>query len=133
MVVAGDLNDVPEAATTQILLAPPGSEWGTPGYDQPDTGDGARMWNLAERIDASQRYSRKYRGNPELIDHLLVSDALRDNVTDVTAGDPAQVDTNADAAQQPAGADVPSVTDDPTERQDTPGSDHRPVMVTLAL
>jgi hypothetical protein len=63
---------------------------GTPGYDQPDKGDGARLWNLADRIDASQLYSRKYRGRLELIDHLLVSDALRDKVTHVTAGDPAQ-------------------------------------------
>jgi hypothetical protein len=40
VVVAGDLNDEAQAATTQILLGPPGSEIGTAGYDQPDAGAG---------------------------------------------------------------------------------------------
>jgi endonuclease/exonuclease/phosphatase family metal-dependent hydrolase len=40
VLVMGDFNDEPEAATTQILLGPPGSEIGTGGYDQPDQGDG---------------------------------------------------------------------------------------------
>ena len=132
VVVAGDLNDEAEAATTQILLGPPGSEWGTPGYEQPDAGDGARLWNLAMRIEATQRYSRKYRGRLELIDHLMVSHALRDKVTTVTAGDPAQAPPAAEAVQ-PAGGDLPSVTDNPNERRDAPGSDHRPVMITLDL
>lgn len=44
--VTGDLNDTPQAATTQLLLGPPGSEIGTPGFDQPDDGDGQRLWNL---------------------------------------------------------------------------------------
>lgn len=39
VIVAGDLNDEPEAATTQLLLGPPGSEIGTGGFDQPDHGD----------------------------------------------------------------------------------------------
>ena len=132
VVVAGDLNDEVQAATTQILLGPPGSEWGTAGYEQPDAGDGARLWNLAMRIEATQRYSRKYRGRLELIDHLMVSHALRGRVTTVTAGDPEQTPPAAGAAQ-PAGGDLPSVTDNPNERRDDPGSDHRPVMVTLDL
>jgi len=118
VIVAGDLNDVTEAATTQILLGPPGSEWGTSGYDRPDKGDGSRLWSLATRIEASQRYSRKYRGRLELIDHLLVSHALRDKVSTVTAGDPEQADADAAPAELPAGANVPSVTDDPNERRD---------------
>ena len=132
VVVAGDLNDEAEAATTQILLGPPGSEWCTPGYEQPDAGDGARLWNLAMRIEATQRYSRKYRGRLELIDHLMVSHALRDRVTTVTAGDPAQAPSAAEVVR-PAGGDLPSVTDNPNERRDAPGSDHRPVMITLDL
>jgi len=47
LVVLGDLNDVPEAATTQIPARPPGSEIGTGGFNQPDRGDGQRLWNLA--------------------------------------------------------------------------------------
>ena len=46
VIVLGDLNDEPAAATTQILLGPPGSEIGTPGFERPDQGDGARLWNL---------------------------------------------------------------------------------------
>jgi endonuclease/exonuclease/phosphatase family metal-dependent hydrolase len=42
LIVLGDLNDEPTAATTQILLGPPGSEVGTPGFERPDYGDGSR-------------------------------------------------------------------------------------------
>lgn len=115
VVVGGDLNDVPEAATTQILLGPPGSEIGTGGFDQPDQGDPQRLWNLAPLIPEEERYSRVYRGRRELIDHLLVSHAL---VTRVTAANS-------------AGATPPSITDNPNARVDDPVSDHRPVLVTL--
>ncbi len=47
--VLGDLNNEPAAATTQVLHGPPGSEIGTGGFDQPDQGDAARLWNLALR------------------------------------------------------------------------------------
>src|SRR6478735_1275935 len=46
-VVLGDLNDEVEAATTQIVNGPPGSEIGTTGFDRPDNGDAQRLWNLA--------------------------------------------------------------------------------------
>ena len=116
VVVAGDLNDEAQAATTQILLGPPGSEIGTPGYDQPDAGDGSRLWNLAALIPEPERYSRIYRGRRELIDHLLVSHALLDSVTAVTTGQ----------------IELPSITDNPVAHRDHPGSDHRPVMATLS-
>ena len=114
----GDLNDEPQAATTQILLGPPGSEVGTGGFDQPDAGDAQRLWNTAGFIDPEQRWSRVYRGREELIDHVLVSDALRGlkGHGGLSRADP-----------KPA-----SVNDNPTERIDKPGSDHRPVMATLA-
>src|SRR5262245_14143476 len=38
LVLTGDLNDTVQAATTQILLGPPGSEIGTQGFNQPDAG-----------------------------------------------------------------------------------------------
>ena len=47
MIVLGDLNDEVEAATTQILNGPTGSEIGTGGFNQPDHGDRQRLWNLA--------------------------------------------------------------------------------------
>jgi len=120
VVVLGDLNDEPAAGTTQILHGPPGSEIGTAGYDRPDQGDAARLWNLAGRIPEPQRFSRTYRGRGELIDHILVSRALVDLVADggVTT------DTAGPA---------PSITDDPGTRRDAPGSDHRPVLAALNL
>jgi hypothetical protein len=62
LIVAGDLNDEPTAATTQILQGPPGSELGTAGANRPDKGDASRLWNLAHRIPEGQRVSRVYRG-----------------------------------------------------------------------
>ena len=74
--VLGDLNDEAQAATTQILHGPPGSEIGTDGFDRPDQGDRQPPWNLAARIPQAQRFTRIYRVQPELIDHILVSQAL---------------------------------------------------------
>jgi endonuclease/exonuclease/phosphatase family metal-dependent hydrolase len=74
--VLGDLNDEPGAATTQILLGPPGSQIGTPGHSRPDRGDASRLWDLAPLIPEEQRYSRVHEGRRELIDHILVSHAL---------------------------------------------------------
>lgn len=120
VVVLGDLNDEPTAATTQILLGPTGSEIGTGGFDAPDKGDRQRLWNLAARIPEAQRFSREYRGRRELIDHILVSHALVGLVPD------GAVSTN-DAGP------VPSITDDPNLRRGKPGSDHRPVLATIGL
>jgi endonuclease/exonuclease/phosphatase family metal-dependent hydrolase len=117
VIVAGDLNDEPEAATTQLLYGPPGSEIGTPGFDHPDSGDGQRLWNLAPLIPEPQRFSRVYRGRGELIDHLLVSHVLVKAVQTVTTGE----------------IELPSITDEPTERQDHAGSDHRPVVAQFEL
>ena len=116
VVVAGDLNDDPQAATTQILYGPPGSEVGTPGFDQPDAGDAQRLWSTAAWIDEAERWTRVYRGRHELIDHVLCSAALVTAVTRVTTG----------------ALPVPSIADDPEARRNEPASDHRPVIVELA-
>lgn len=117
VIVAGDLNDEPEAATTQLLHGPPGSQLATPGHDHPDQGDGQRLWNLALLIPENQRFSRIYRGGGELIDHLLVSRMLVTAVQTVTTG----------------GVAIPSITEQPSERQDQAGSDHRPVIAVFNL
>jgi endonuclease/exonuclease/phosphatase family metal-dependent hydrolase len=115
--VLGDLNDEPQAATTQILLGPPGSEIGTPGAEVPDKGDANRLWNLAPLIPPDQRFTRVYRGQRELIDHVLVSRNLLGRVRAVRV----------------PGAQPPSVADDPSARRDAPGSDHRPVIAHADL
>ncbi|MYS84978.1 endonuclease/exonuclease/phosphatase family protein [Embleya scabrispora] len=116
VVVMGDLNDQPQAATTQILYGPPGSQIGTPGFDRPDRGDATRLWNLAPLIPEEQRFSRVFEGQVELIDHILVSHALLARVDTVTTG---------------TGHTLSSVTDQPAERQGRPGSDHAPVVARL--
>ena len=101
VIVLGDLNDEPPAATTQILLGPPGSEIGTAVFDSDDRGDAWRLWNLAPLIPEERRFSRRFRGRGELIDHLLVSRALVHRVE--------QADTGP--------VEPPSITEDPTDRR----------------
>ena len=98
--------------------ARPGQEIGTDGFNQPDRGDRQRLWNLAPRIPEAQRFSRKYRGRKELIDHIFISHAL--------VGKIAQDHVTTDAA-----GPTPSIDDDPTKRRGAPGSDHRPVLASI--
>ena len=118
--VLGDMNDEVQAATTQILLGPPGSEIGTSGYDKPDKGDAVRLWDVAPLIPADQRYSRINSGRRELIDHILASHHLVHRVTAAGTGLP-----GAGAPQ------LPSVGPDPAARREAPGSDHAPVWVRV--
>ncbi|MEV7318620.1 endonuclease/exonuclease/phosphatase family protein [Streptomyces sp. NPDC093970] len=115
--VLGDLNDEVQAATTQILLGPPGSEIGTTGYDHADKGDAVRLWDIAPRIPAGQRYSRVDSGRRELIDHILLSHHLVHRLTAAGTGLPGTT----------APPDLPSVGGNPAERRGAPGSDHAPV------
>lgn len=122
LILLGDMNDVTDAATTQILQGPGGSEIGTGGFNRPDKGDDTRMFNLAPLIPPERRYSRIYNGSKELIDHILVSQEL-------LPGQPRKlpvVDSFVDTS-------LPSVTDNPTERRDEPGSDHAPIIATFEL
>ncbi|MFI8188059.1 endonuclease/exonuclease/phosphatase family protein [Streptomyces sp. NPDC085946] len=118
--VLGDLNDEVQAATTQILLGPPGSEIGTPGHDLPDRGDATRLWDVAPLIPAGRRYSRVQAGRRELIDHVLLSHCLVRRVTAAGTGLP-----DEDAPR------LPSVGPDPAERRGASGSDHAPVWVRI--
>jgi endonuclease/exonuclease/phosphatase family metal-dependent hydrolase len=84
VLVCGDLNDTPQAATTQLLLGPPGSQLDTGGFDHPDAGDGSRLWNLAPKMpignpvtgEGAADWSRINNGVKELIDQVLVSHQL---------------------------------------------------------
>lgn len=53
LVLLGDLNDEVDAAATQILNGPPGSEM---GFDRPDKGDGLRLFNVAPLIREAERH-----------------------------------------------------------------------------
>jgi endonuclease/exonuclease/phosphatase family metal-dependent hydrolase len=120
VLLAGDLNDGVDAATTQILQGPPGSEIDTPGYDRPDKGDGQRMWNLALRIPEAQRFTRIFRGRGELIDHVFASRFLVTRATQVTT------------AMAGPGR-LRSITEDPREEVGKPGSDHAAVVAAFDL
>ncbi len=124
LIVLGDLNDVTDAATTQILQGPPGSEMGTNGFNNPDKGDEARLFNLALLIPQERRFSRIFKGNGELIDHILVSEEL-------LPGQPRrvpEVDSHVDAV-----GSVPSIGDEPNKRRGEAGSDHAPVTAHFEL
>lgn len=71
LILLGDMNDGPDAVTTQTLLGP---EDGS--LARPDKFDDVRLYNLAEYIPADRRFSRIYRQNKELIDHIMVSHDL---------------------------------------------------------
>ncbi|MGI5146832.1 endonuclease/exonuclease/phosphatase family protein [Plantactinospora sp. CA-294935] len=118
LVLCGDLNDEVQAATTQILLGPPGSEFGTAGADRPDKGDNHRLWNIAAMIAESQRFSRVYQGRRELIDHIMVSHALHKRIA---------------AAGTIAAAGLTSIGDDPEIRRQAGDSDHAPVLADLDI
>ncbi|MET0741468.1 MAG: endonuclease/exonuclease/phosphatase family protein [Candidatus Nanopelagicales bacterium] len=122
LILAGDLNDGADAATTQILLGPGGSEIGTAGENRPDRGDGWRLWNLAPLLqplpDGSAAYTRIYRGRREVIDHLLVTRAVLDRL------DRTSVRVVLDSP-------LPSVADDPTRRRGAIGSDHAPLVAVI--
>lgn len=121
--VLGDLNDEAAAATTRILLGPPGSEIGTPGHGHPDKGDATRLWNTAPLIPAARRYSRVTSGRRELIDHVLLSHRLLARVTEANTGLPGAA----------TGPELPSLDAeaDPAGRRAAAGSDHAPVWVRL--
>ena len=127
VIVCGDLNDLPQAATTQILLGPPGSQLGTSGFERPDRGDANRLWNLAPSMPAGNpdtgepaaNWSRINNGVKELIDQILVSHAL------VRA---------LDSSYAIAVDGIRSVTADPASLAAvTAPSDHRPVIARFRL
>lgn len=124
VVFCGDLNDEAEAATTQIVKGPSGSEIDTGGFPRGDQGDGFRMWNLAPLlppVDGEPAFSRRYKGRGELIDHIFASHALvnPDNLP------------QARTLMNPE--PLPSMGDDPNARRNQPGSDHAALVATFEI
>jgi endonuclease/exonuclease/phosphatase family metal-dependent hydrolase len=127
VLVCGDLNDTPQAATTQLLLGPPGSQLCTGGFNRPDSGDGNRLWNLAPRMPAGDpvtaegaaNWSRINNGVKELIDQILVSHPLV-HALDTTESLPIE--------------GIKSATADPASLAEMEApSDHRPVIARFSL
>jgi len=112
LIVLGDLNDTPQAATTQLLYGPPGSQIGTGGFDHPDQGDGWRLWTLAPKIPVEHRFSRIFEGQQELIDHILISHSL--------LGTLVSVDSDV--------SNLTTIGVNPNARRDSPASDHAPLI-----
>lgn len=129
VVFCGDLNDQPDAATTQIIQGPSGSELETAGFRTGDKGDGYRMWNLAPRLNftlsgkppAEPPYTRVFKGRGELIDHIFASHRLvnPENIPEVRT----VLATDR----------LPSVSEVPTERKSDPASDHAAVVATFTI
>jgi endonuclease/exonuclease/phosphatase family metal-dependent hydrolase len=130
LILLGDLNDGPDAATTQILYGPGGSQPSTkpvnPGFDRKDKNDDTRLFNITGLIPEERRYSRIYQGNSELIDHILVSKEL-------LPGEPPQKpQVDAFHADKP----LPSITDNPSDRSAQKNefpSDHAPIVATFTF
>jgi endonuclease/exonuclease/phosphatase family metal-dependent hydrolase len=124
VVVCGDLNDEPAAATTQIVGGPSGSDVDLSagsGFRRPDAGDAFRLFNLAPLLPVGRRHTRIYKGRLELVDHIFGTDRLvnPDNlptVDTVCSPDP-----------------LPSMGDDPHRRRNEPGSDHAALYATFTV
>jgi hypothetical protein len=118
LLICGDLHDTSEAATNQLLFAPPGFQIGTGGYAHPDQGDQQRLWNTGYAMQLPNDYPRTNQGRLELIDHILASHAL--------------IGTLADTSAVPL--DIPSIGAHPqTTPRTGPPSDHRPVLAMFNL
>jgi endonuclease/exonuclease/phosphatase family metal-dependent hydrolase len=123
VIFCGDLNDGPLAATTQMIGGPGGSEIDFrpgSGFRTGDTGDGYRMWNLNRLLPPERaNYTRIYRGQGELIDHIFASHRLVNP-------------DNLPAVEILSASPLPSMTNDPIPSTSAP-SDHAAVVATFNL
>lgn len=119
LVVLGDFNDGPLAATTQLFQGPDGSEIDTRGFDPPDDGDSARLWNLAPRIAEDRRFSRIHRGQGELLDQIFTSEEYFPRGDDGLRRMPVSVDSLVD--------EIRSIGDNAAAASKRIRPDHSPV------
>jgi endonuclease/exonuclease/phosphatase family metal-dependent hydrolase len=129
VVVLGDFNDGPEAATTQILYGPPGSQPKGPddadrascAFQKSDKGDEQRLFNVTKLVPEDTRWSRKHNGQEELLDHILTSEELM----------PRQNDLRQVPALSILNSDTPNMLGEhPVDGKVVP--DHAPVTATFA-
>ena len=94
VVVLGDLNDEPRAATSQLLLGPEDAD-----ATRPDKGDAWRLFNLTDSVPCQgdqskdkrfvaprERFSRVSMGRREMLDQILVSRTLLGEPAEVREG-----------------------------------------------
>jgi endonuclease/exonuclease/phosphatase family metal-dependent hydrolase len=111
-ILCGDMNDEPIAVTTELLQGPPDAD-----PDRPDKGDDVRMTNLADFLPVKHHYSRIFRRQPELIDHIFISQDLVPRVR--------QVDSLV--------SDISSITQALKPRRDATVPDHASVFARFEL
>jgi endonuclease/exonuclease/phosphatase family metal-dependent hydrolase len=122
VIVLGDLNDGANAATTEILYGPGGSQPQSPNeqkngaFHKQDGGDRRRLFNVTGLVPLEARWTRKYKGQNELIDHILVGEKLMA---------PRNGELRAVPAVRIDNEDAPSMDDAP--RLDGVVPDHAPV------
>ncbi len=90
IVILGDMNDVPGSKTLKLLK-------------------GERFFNVLDEVPPKQCYTRRHGDQPQALDHILVSPALRHGAT----------------------VHIPHIHSDVTSRHPEPASDHDPVVATL--
>jgi endonuclease/exonuclease/phosphatase family metal-dependent hydrolase len=127
LLLLGDFNDVPEAQTSLILNGPPGSEIGTLGFNRPDADDATHLFNLAPAIAPARRFSRVERERSELLDQIFASVEFFPVGEDGKRRLP-QADSHVDFRDG-----LPSVGDDPRDREDDVMPDHAPVTANFDL
>jgi endonuclease/exonuclease/phosphatase family metal-dependent hydrolase len=112
LVLMGDMNDEPDAITTQIMQGPEDRS-----LQQRDKFDDIRLYNLAPYIAPERRYSRMYHKERELIDHIMVSHELIFYRRQV------------DAFIEP----ISNVDNDPDARREEVYPDHAPIFARFEL
>lgn len=125
----GDLNDVPEAASTQLLYGPPGCQPRGPGdlvnlqstFQRGDAYDGQRLFNVTMLAPESDRWSRIAHGQKELLDHILASAQLMPRERGVRRAPVVEIRNGW----------TRTVSDE--LRADEPVPDHAPVSATFAF
>jgi endonuclease/exonuclease/phosphatase family metal-dependent hydrolase len=108
LVVAGDLNDEPDATSTLLLSRPPGSEIGTRGFRRPDHSDADRLWNPRRAHQTARTPSHpRLPGRGEFVDHILASGRRVDPAA-TPSSPPSPLVTSPRLATTPAVAAKPS-------------------------
>lgn len=134
-VLLGDLNDGPEAASTQMLLGPEDLD-----ASRADAGDATRLYNLMLPLPGPQgtkgdvamvaperRFSRRYNGRGELIDHVFASRHLLGAYAGGRFGGVARVDALVETilAEDAAAG--------PTARLAQARPDHAPILASFEI